>query len=124
MELFGTLDDFFETGSEGIWWAIQRPPFGPEKGSSPAWLEFLKEGDYLEIYSPNDLYTNLTRTVLWSGHIKKDRTSCITQSKFNPEHRQQSVCGRWVHWLQDGFSDHEQWFWYFAMGYPAKLVRK
>ena len=124
MEIYGTLEDYFEAGPEGIWWAICRQPSAPIKGIPHTNIEFLDEGDYLEIYSPDELYANLHRRILWSGYVKKDKNSHMTSSGSNPRHQQQSVCGRWVHWLQDGFSDHEQWGLFFFLAYPAKLVRR
>ena len=123
MEVYGLLVDWFDTGSEGIHWAIQRAPTGAVKGASYVDLFFIEDSDYLEIYCPSTLYTDLQHKVIWSGDIKKDFTSLLTQSSLVPEYKQQNVCGRWVKWLQQDFDDHEQWFWYFMLSYPAKLVR-
>lgn len=124
MEVYGTLIDWFETGSEGIYWAIKKCPSGAAKGASYDDLLFLEEGDHLEIYCPNTLYSNLQRKILWDGIIKKDSETLITQIPGNPEYKRQNVCGCWVHWLQSDFDDHEQWYWFFLLSYPAKLVRR
>ena len=124
MEVYGTLIDWFETGSEGIHWGINKRPSGAAKGARYDDLFFLEEGDHLEIYCPDTLYTQLQRKTIWEGTLEKDREILMTQSSTNPEYEQQNVCGRWVQWLQKDFEDHEQWYWFFLLSYPAKLVRR
>jgi len=123
MEIFGTLDNFFETGTEGVHWAIDKAPSGYSKGASYDDLFLLEEGDHLEIYDPETLYVKGEHKILWSGVIKKDNESCLCTRHTNPEVKQQLVNGYWVHWLQQGFEDYEQWCWFFVMHYPARLVR-
>lgn len=86
-------------------------------------LFILDEGDYLEIYDPNALYSRGEHLVLWPGVIKQDRESLRSKRPFNSEVEQQGVGGYWVHWLQRDFGDHEQWCRLFVLGYPAKIVR-
>jgi len=124
VEVYGTLINWFETGSEGINWVLKRCSSGPAKGTSYNDLLFLEEGDHLEIYCPNTLYTHLQRKTLWEGILEKDRETLMTQTPGNPKYKRQNVCGCWVHWLQKDFEDHEQWYWYFLLSYPAKLVRR
>ena len=123
MEVYGTLDNFWETGTEGVLWAIEKAPSGLQKGASYDDLFILKEGDYLEIYDPDMLYAHKRHEVLWSGVIKKDTETNMVTNRNNPLHKQQQVSHYWVHWLQQDFDDHEQWCWLFVRGYPAKLVR-
>ena len=123
MTVFGKLNNFFETGTEGVCQALLRAPIGFEKYSTYDNLVLLEEGNYLEIYDPNALYSHGEHVIIWSGVIKEDRESLKAARPFNSEVEQQNVCGFWVHWLQKGFEDHEQWCKLFVMGYPAKLVK-
>lgn len=56
MNIFGTLEMFFESGTEGVHWALEKAPSGFSKGKSYDGF-FLEEGDYLEIYDPNTLHS-------------------------------------------------------------------
>lgn len=123
MNIFGKLNNFFETGTEGVCWALLKAPTGFAKYSTYENLFLLEEGDYLEVYDPDALYSRGEHITIWSGVIKEDTESLKAARQFNPEVEQQNVCGFWVHWLQKGFEDHEKWCKLFVMGYPAKLVR-
>ena len=123
MEVIGRLNNFFETGSEGVYWAIQKAAIGFQQGSSYDALFYLEEGDYLEVYDINELYVHGKHKVIWSGVIKKDLKSHMSTRPTNPEIKQQNILGYWVHWLQQDFENHEQWCWLFVLDYPAKLVR-
>ena len=123
MEIYGTLDNYFETGMEGVYWALNNAPSGFVKYASHDDLFIIEDGDYLEIYDPNALYSQREHIVLWAGVIIQDTQSLKVKRPFNPEVEQQNVGGYWVHWLQKGFEDHEHWCRLFVLGYPAKLVR-
>lgn len=119
MEIYGTLFDWFETGTEGVYWSINKTISGFEESAEYDDLFILEEDDYLEIYDPENLYKNGIHDVIWSGIIIYDQTAC----KQNKARKQQAVCGLWVHWLQLNFHDHEQWCSFFRLHYPAKIIR-
>ena len=123
IEIHGTLDSYFETGSEGVWWSIKKAPYGFAKGRSYDDLYYLENGDLLEIYDPYSLYSKGEHKIIWSGTIEKDTKSLLCERPTNPDIKQQNVGGFWVHWLQNDFDDHEQWYWLFVMNYPARLIR-
>jgi len=123
IKIYGTLINHFETGTEGVWWALQKAPSGFAKGRSYEDLYLLHSGDVLEIYDPDALYSRGEHKILWTGTIEKDTNSCLLERPLNPEVKQQNVGGFWVHWLQRGFFNHEQWNWVFIMNYPAKIIR-
>lgn len=123
MDIFGNLYNYFETGTEGVYWALQKAPSGFVKYASYDDLFILEDGDYLEIYDPHALYSGGQHVVIWSGVIEQNTESLMVKSHFNPEVEQQNICGYWVHWLQNEFKDHEQWCRLFVLGYPAKLVK-
>ena len=123
MEIFGTLNKYFETGTEGVYWAIEKAPSGIVCGASRDDLYLIDENDFLEIYDPYSLYAYGKHKIIWSGTINKDIESCLMKRPMNPSVEQQNVCGFWVHWLQKDFDNHEKWFWVFALNYPAKIIR-
>ena len=85
MQIFGRLDAFFETGTEGVVWSVadQRLP-----GYDGLWpLQF---GDHLDVLDANG-------ETLWQGIIKLEY-----DNRRVALHNQQEVLGYWVHGLQDG----------------------
>lgn len=91
MQIFGRLDAFFETGTEGVVWSVadQRLP-----GYDGLWpLQF---GDHLDVLDANG-------ETLWQGIFKLEY-----DNRRDPTHNQQEVGGYWVHGLQDG-ADPEAW---------------
>lgn len=94
----GTTHAYFETGTEGIWWAlVEEGVYGYEA------LNILEEGDRLAIYE--DDYNS---KVLFEGLIKKDKLTGLRSRPFNPYFKQQVALGMWIHWVQEGW-EPDQW---------------
>lgn len=109
-EYRGVLISYFETGSEGLIWAMQRTGLEGHEG-----LIILKAGDYLDIYSPEG-------EIIFSDVIKPDMD--IGLRRQLPGHRlQQSAKGFWIHWIQKGF-EADDWASYFiGEEYSGRIVR-
>jgi len=112
-ELTGLLDFFFETGTEGGFWAFQdsryiSPPTQefPEGQWSYEGLHILKDGDFLTIYSKDN-----PTEIVWSGVISLRNYPLFTEAVF----------GLWIHADQEGV-DRETWARWFFEGYAAKLI--
>ena len=110
----GTLEDYFETGSEGVYWSF----FEDGEYESPYdKLHLLQNGDYLTIYNPDD-------SIAWQGEIIEDRLSAFAErmpGKY--ENFGQATCGGlWVHWNQKDF-DPLEWGAYFLKKFRAELDR-
>ena len=96
----GELEDYFETGTEGVLWALQ-----DDDNLGYAGLHLLAEGDHLEI-------TDQLGHKLWSGVIRCDRQAGRRAHPLNPKFNQPSALGCWVHWTQQGFKP-DDWAGYF-----------
>lgn len=87
----GVLDGWFETGTEGIVWALL------EDGKTGyAALQPLRRGDHLKVFDEDG-------TVLFDDLINPDPIVGLTVSPLNPEWKQPSVFGIWIHWTQRGW---------------------
>lgn len=91
MQVFGRLDAFFETGTEGIIWSLADQGLPGYDGLWP-----LQYGDHLDVLDADG-------ETLWQGMIKLEYANLR-----DPTHNQQQVLGYWVHGLQDG-ADPETW---------------
>jgi len=98
--IHGVLEDFFETGSEGIHWAVV-----DDDDESYDGLHFIKAGDYLTILGSDE-------GVLWKGIIACDRKSGFQKYPQNPEYGQPQALGYWIHWTQKGFKP-DDWARFF-----------
>lgn len=107
----GTLEAFWETGSEGVIWIINEEG---KKGYDG--FNCIEEGDYLTIYSKK-------KKIVWEGLIECDRKTRYRKHPLNLDFGQQEVCGYWVHWLPAGVADLEKWARYFFKGYFAELIK-
>jgi hypothetical protein len=112
IKVTGRGEAYFETGTEGVLWAVYDPN---EKGYNGLYI--LKDGDELNIYDKN-----APDNILWSGIIKLEYETYkqVLNKKYNTQ--QQSVCGFWVHGLQEGV-DGTTWGEYFLKEYPMTLVK-
>ncbi|HWD40180.1 MAG TPA: hypothetical protein VG944_15125 [Fimbriimonas sp.] len=91
----GILIDWFETGLEGVVWALEEEEIQGYSGLHP-----IDEGDHLTILDSDG-------NALWSGTIVKDRKTGLATRPFNPNFKQQVALGHWVHWIQQGFTPDE-----------------
>jgi hypothetical protein len=99
----GELEDFFETGTEGVVWALSDDiHFGHDS------LHFLEAGDHLVI-------TDRTGRSVWTGVIDPDAEVGWRRYPKNPKYGQPVALGRWIHWTQRGFAPDE-WAKYFIVG--------
>ncbi len=98
--VMGFLEDFFETGTEGVIWSL----ISEEERGYDA-LFPIEEGDHLTIQD------QLGRK-LWSGKIRCDRKSGWRRYPLNSKYGQPSALGHWVHWTQRGFKP-DDWARYF-----------
>lgn len=109
----GVLELFWETGTEGGYWALQDERFisnrGTEKESySFEGLRILRDGDVLTIFSRED-----KAKVVWEGVISLQQRSSF----------EENVNGFRIHANQKGI-EREKWAEWFFDKYPAKLVTR
>lgn len=99
MKIHGELVDWFETGLEGVVWAIE-----PD-GAVGFDLKVIQEGDHLTILDRDG-------ATLWQGVIECDRETGKIPRPTNPTFLQQTALGCWIHWIQRGF-EPDQWAAFF-----------
>lgn len=88
----GAIFAFFETGTEGLLWALQQDGVCGYEG-----LICLGEGDLVSIHSPEG-------EILFEGVIKQDyQTGAIPRYEGDPC-SQVTALGYWVHWSQEGWA--------------------
>lgn len=113
----GILTDFFETGCEGVMWALLKD--GKDKEGHKS-LEFIEAGDYLTIYDTDG-------SIIFKGKIIPDRKIGWQEYPKNPGHGKPSALGYWIHWTQKGWQP-DDWASLFIRGKKlplrAELVRK
>lgn len=112
LKVKGCGDAYWETGTEGVFWAIldqEKPEYDG--------LYILKPGDRLTIFDRSD-----TSKVLWSGVVDLEYESKQQHAIHNPSYVGQAVFNHWVHGLQRGL-DAETWADYFFAGNPMKMER-
>jgi hypothetical protein len=97
----GTLEDFSETGTEGVWWALV-----DDENSGYDNLHIIEPGDHLTILD------QLGRK-LWSGVIRYDRKAGWHRYPLNPKYGQPCALGYWIHWTQKGFKP-DDWARFFV----------
>jgi hypothetical protein len=88
----GVLFPYFETGCEGLVWALQRDGLDGYKG-----LVCLEEGDLVTIRSPEG-------RVLFEDTIKQDYENGTIPRYEGAKHTQVTALGYWVHWSQAGWA--------------------
>ena len=96
----GELNDYFETGTEGVIWMLD-----DETRYGRAALEPICEGDNLTILGP-------LGEILWEGTVRCDKKVGYRTYPMNPEYGQQCALGHWVHWIQEGF-EPDDWARFF-----------
>lgn len=110
-EIFkGKLIGYFETGTEGVFWALQNDNLPGYEG-----LILLEAGDQIEIYS-KDLQ------LVYKGFIKPDTVIGRTQRPSSNIY-QPTALGMWIHWTQEGFSP-DKWASYFIDGNYSGIIQR
>jgi hypothetical protein len=102
----GTLEPYFETGTEGIVWSLHTSGVPGYDG-----LNCLKKGDDLLVYNPDG-------TALWAGEIDLEYQRCHQPFPMNPQYGKQAINNMWVNGIQADV-DPETWFGWFQSGLPA-----
>jgi len=103
--LEGNLYFYFETGTEGGYWAFESNEPILEGQSAYDQLHILKNGDRLKIQHPTE------KSIVWDGVI-----DLIQFDRFT-----ENIKGMWIHSDQKGIS-REEWSSYFFKGFPANLL--
>jgi hypothetical protein len=98
--IYGVLEDFFETGTEGVIWSVVSDDARGYEALYP-----IEEGDHLTIL-------DTVGHKLWAGKIRCDRKSGWRRYPLNPKCGQPCALGHWVHWSQQGFKPND-WARYF-----------
>ena len=106
----GTLEAFFETGTEGIYWSIIE-----ENKIEYDSLNLIENGDFLQVYKNKDY-----KDIYWKGIIKKDFELNREKVPSNYSSCRQIAGNYYVHWLQ---KDCDPRFWsdMFALEMCAEL---
>ena len=88
----GAAFAFFETGTEGLLWAVQNP-------SRPGY-------DGLVLIEPGDIVTikNAQGEVLFEGTINPDRATGAIPRYEGDQFKQPTALGYWIHWTQQGWT--------------------
>lgn len=110
----GTLEAFFETGSEGINWMVY-----DEENKSYESIHPIKEGDFLKVYDFKD-------KLIFEGEIEYDlETNLFKPGECGNSYPfpRQIVEYQYVHWLQKNYNP-EEWANMFFNKYPAELTKK
>jgi len=91
VKLIGTLEPFFETGTEGIVWSLAEDEKQGYEG-----LHYIQEGDHLTVFGENN-------EIVFDGNIVCDWEIGWMEYPLNPGHGQPSALGYWIHWIQAGW---------------------
>jgi hypothetical protein len=91
----GRLEDFFQTGTEGLVWSVVEED---EMGYDG--LHEIQEGDHLTI-------ADQLGHKIWAGTIRCDRESGWRRYPTNPKYGQPNALGYWIHWTQKGFKPND-----------------
>lgn len=92
----GKLEPFWETGTEGVLWALED---NVNKGYDS--LHILKNGDQLTVWDDDGF-------ALWHGVIDLEYETRKRPFPMNPQYSQQEIFGHWIHGLQRD-ADPETW---------------
>jgi len=111
----GVGEAYWETGTEGVLWAIEDPD--PKKVAYDQ-LYILQNGDDLTIFDRDD--QNIVR---WHGTVDLEYQSHQEHAPANPDYVGQAIYNHWVHGLQRDL-DAETWARYFFERHPMRLQRR
>lgn len=111
-EIHGQLFAWFETGTEGIYWAV----VDDEKKGYDG-LHVLENGNVLTVFNKEN-----KKKILFQGTIALEYDRLRRALQYNPEYFQQCVLGYWVHGLQKDV-DPEKWAHMFFDEHRAVLKK-
>jgi hypothetical protein len=107
--IVGTLTAFFETGTEGIFWAFLDNSLDGYDA-----LNIVADGDYLFVEDGNG-------RIEWEGEVKLEYSSHKEKNQFYPAiHQRLRNCT--VHGIPVNV-DPELWFEWFTTDRPAVLIK-
>jgi hypothetical protein len=109
--LKGTLEAFWETGTEGVLWSFHEDGKPGYDG-----LHVLEKGDLLRVF--NDASR---QDVVFEGAIDLEYENRKRPFPYNPKYSQQEIFGYWIHGLQQDH-DPEAWAKMFFEEKPAELI--
>lgn len=104
--IFGVLEDFFETGTEGVVWSVYDEDERGYDGLHP-----IDEGDHLTILDE-------LGHQIWAGTIRCDRKTGWRPFPLNPNDGQPCALGHRVHWTQRGFKPDDWARFFIRYGRP------
>ena len=107
----GTLTEHFETGTEGLMWALQE-----DNNEGYPGLFIIEDGDELTIYSE-------TNEILFKGVITPDYDAGKSK-RPNTSVEQPRALGYWIHWTQKGFTPDTWAAFFVETKNAAVLARK
>ncbi|MDO3382412.1 hypothetical protein [Gilvimarinus algae] len=108
--LTGLLIEYFETGTEGVMWALMQDGKSGYEG-----LVLLEAGDHIEVFE-------IEGPKVYDGIVVPD-TSIGAMQRPGSTLRQPVALGRWAHWIQSGF-DADVWAGYFCSGKYRGVIHK
>ena len=111
MILKGKLEPYWETGTEGVLWALE-----DDRGHIREALHILKNGDYLKVFNDDN-------QVYWEGTIQLEYERNYQSYPMNPQYGQQALLGYWIHGLQYNL-EPEFWGKMFFNHMRAELTKK
>ncbi|MDZ7726117.1 MAG: hypothetical protein U5L75_00870 [Candidatus Campbellbacteria bacterium] len=107
----GILYAHFETGTEGVLWALSE-----DNKSGYDALHLIEEGDFLTIF-------NQDGQVIFSNWIVKDTETGKRARGFGSDIEQQSAEGLWIHWIQKGWVPDDWAALFLSEKNRAELVK-
>ncbi|UZJ44212.1 hypothetical protein OOT55_16350 [Marinimicrobium sp. C6131] len=99
----GVFFGWFETGLEGMVWALQS-----EHDDSLLGVVGLEESDYVQICDADG-------AILFEGLIKPDYETGKAPNQSPTGRNQPTALGCWIHWTQEGF-ESDEWARLFIPG--------
>lgn len=109
-EYNGRLAGYFETGLEGMVWALEQDGVEGDAG-----LLFIEEGDEITIYSSGgeQVYSGVIKPDKLRGQRRRPSSTCM----------QPQALGVWIHWAQESFEPDEWASYFMSNKYSAKVLR-
>ncbi len=118
-KLHGFIEQFFETGCEGIMWL-----FFEDGKKWPECIKELADGDHLTVLGEKgeilfDGIIDQDREAGWQPyfHVQKKLKGKPYKGRRDSRHGQPCALGCWVHWTQKGWTPDE-WAKLFFHAYP------